>query len=108
MFPLLPFAAGLLTGVAAIKLIRNEKAKKQLDKAQDRLREATVSSLATLEQSSARLRDKLQTAPPAAAPAQDAEAPAAAAKAAKPARKPAAKRKTAAKPKAAAPAGGAA
>ena len=66
MFPLLPFAAGLLTGVAAIKLIRNDKAKKQLDKAQDRLREATVSGLATLEHSSARLRDKLQAAPAAA------------------------------------------
>lgn len=105
MFPLLPFAAGLLTGVAAIKLIRNDKAKKQLDKAQDRLREATVSGLATLEHSSARLRDKLQAAP-AAAPA--AETPAAAAKAAKPARKPAAKRRAPAKPKAAAPTGGAA
>lgn len=107
MFPLLPFAAGLLTGVAAIKLIRNEKAKKQLDKAQDRLREATVSSLATLEQSSARLRDKLQTATPDAVPVQDADAPATEAKTAKPARKPAAKRRAAAKPKAAAPAGGA-
>ena len=41
MFPLFPFAAGLLTGAVAIKLIRSEKAKKQLDKAQDRLREAT-------------------------------------------------------------------
>lgn len=102
MFPLLPFAAGLLTGVAAIKLIRNDKAKKQLDKAQDRLREATVSGLATLEHSSARLRDKLQAAPAAAA-----ETPAPEAKAAKPARKPAAKRRAPAKPKAT-PTGGAA
>lgn len=102
MFPLLPFAAGLLAGVAAIKLIRNDKAKKQLDKAQDRLREATVSGLATLEHSSARLRDKLQAAPATA------ETPAPAAKAAKPARKPAAKRRAPAKPKAAAPTGGAA
>ena len=66
MFPLLPFAVGLLTGAAGIRLLRNEKAKKQLDKAQDRLREATVSSLNAIETSSARLRTRLdQTAEPA-------------------------------------------
>ena len=45
MFPLLPFAVGSLTGAVAVKLVRNEKAKKQLVKAQEMLREATVSSL---------------------------------------------------------------
>lgn len=97
MFPLFPFAAGLLTGIAAIRLVRSEKAKKQLDKAQDRLREATVSSLSTIEQSTAKLRDKLQAAPQASEPAvvaQEAEV------AVKRTRKPAAKRKIQAKPKA--------
>jgi hypothetical protein len=66
MFPLLPFAAGLLAGVAATRLIRGKKAKKQLSKTQDRLREAGVSTLNTIEQSMARLhemarqRDRIQ------------------------------------------------
>ena len=59
MFHLLPFAAGLLAGAAAIKLIREDKAKAGLDKVQDRLRDATVSSLTAIEQSSARLRGRL-------------------------------------------------
>ena len=94
MFPLFPFAAGLLTGAVAIKLIRSEKAKKQLDKAQDRLREATVSRLSTIEQSTAKLRDKLQGSP-ASEPAATAQKAAV-----KPVRKPATKRKAPAKPKA--------
>lgn len=66
MFPLLPFAVGLLTGAAGVRLLRNEKAKIQLAKAQDRLREATVTSLNAIETSSARLRTRLdQTAEPA-------------------------------------------
>ena len=66
MFPLLPFAVGLLTGAAGVRLLRNDKAKIQLAKAQDRLREATVSSLNAIETSSARLRTRLdQTADPA-------------------------------------------
>lgn len=63
MFPLLPFAAGLLVGAATIKILRGEKTQKRLDQAQDRLRKVTVNSLSTIEQSSARLRDKLQVAP---------------------------------------------
>ena len=66
MFPLLPFAVGLLTGAAGVRLLRNEKAKIQLAKAQDRLREATVTSLNAIETSSARLRTRLdQTVEPA-------------------------------------------
>ena len=66
MFPILPFAVGLLTGAAGVRLLRNEKAKIQLAKAQDRLREATVTSLNAIETSSARLRTRLdQTAEPA-------------------------------------------
>ncbi len=60
MFPLIPFAVGILTGVAAVKLVRNEKAKKGLESAQERLQNATVSGLAAIEQSSARLRHRLE------------------------------------------------
>ena len=86
MFPLLPFAVGLLTGAAGIRLLRNEKAQKQLDKAQDRLREATVSSLNAIENSSARLRSRLDQPAEATPPAAIAKTP----------RKPAAPRKKAA------------
>ena len=86
MFPLLPFAVGLLTGAASIRLLRNEKAKKQLDKAQDRLREATVSSLNAIETSSARLRTRLDQTSDAAPPVAVAKTP----------RKPAAPRQKAA------------
>ena len=107
MFPLLPFAVGLLTGAVAVKLVRNEKAKKQLDKAQEMLREATVSSLNSIEKSSSRLRDKLQTAPaaeqlPAVKPEKKVSRPAAKSAtkaAAKRAAKPANKRQPVAKPK---------
>lgn len=99
MFPLLPFAVGIVTGAAAIRLLKNEKARKQLDKAQDRLREATVSSLNVIEHSSARLRTKLDPVADAAPAAVEAIEPVA-----KPARKRAAPRKSAPKaaPKAAA------
>lgn len=92
MFPLLPFAVGLVTGAVAIKLVRSGKAKKQIEDTQDYLRHATISGLNAIEQSSARLRDRLQE--PAAAPQEDAPA----AKRAKPAPK---RRPAAAKAKAA-------
>lgn len=98
MFHLLPFAAGLLAGAAAIKLIRDDKAKSGLEKAQDRLREATVSSLTAIEQSSARLRGRLAGEGGASAAAEPAAVVAAVATpAAKPTRKRAAPRKAAAK-----------
>ena len=69
MFHLLPFAVGLLAGAAAVRLIRDDKTRDGLEKAQERLREATVSSLSAIEQSSARLRDRLVSAPDAVEPA---------------------------------------
>lgn len=59
MFPLLPFAAGLLTGAVATRLLKVDKARLGFNKAQDRVREATVSSLAAIEHTSAELRAKL-------------------------------------------------
>jgi hypothetical protein len=64
MIPLFPFAAGLLAGAVAVRLTRGEKVQKQLSKAQNCLREAGVSGLSTIEQSAARLREKMvQTRP---------------------------------------------
>lgn len=62
MFPLLPFAAGLLTGAVVTRLIKPEKARTTLDRAQERVREATVSSLAAIEHTSAGLRARLTQA----------------------------------------------
>lgn len=63
MFPLLPFAAGLLTGAVATRLLKVDKARLGFHKAQDRVREATVSSLAVIEHTSAELRAKLARGP---------------------------------------------
>lgn len=63
--PLLPFAVGLLAGVFTVRLTRNNKARTSFDKAQARLRDATVSGLTVIESSSARLRDKLAAGEPA-------------------------------------------
>ena len=40
MFPLFPFVAGVLTGAVALRLIKTDKTKAGLDKAQDKLRDA--------------------------------------------------------------------
>ncbi|THF63260.1 hypothetical protein [Pseudothauera rhizosphaerae] len=95
MLPLIPFAAGLLTGLVAVNLLKTNKTRAGLDKAQQRLREATASSLAAIESASARARSKLEASPEAeAAPAvKPTAAP----------RKAAPKRKPKAKPAAAAP-----
>ncbi|MCK0512359.1 hypothetical protein [Aromatoleum buckelii] len=61
MYPLLPFAVGLVTGALGIRLLKAGKTRATLDKAQERLREATVSSLSAIEHSSAHLRAKLAT-----------------------------------------------
>lgn len=75
MLPLLPFAAGILAGAAAVRLLRDQRTRLDLDKlrnslgkAQETLREAAVSGLAGIEHSSARAKERL-SAPPAAAPA---------------------------------------
>lgn len=80
MLPLLPFAAGIATGALAIKLWRNQTTRAGIDKAQDKLRQATVSGLEAIEHSSAKVRAKL-AAPAAKGVA--AKKPAAAKKAAK-------------------------
>lgn len=67
MYPLLPFAAGLLAGAVVTRLVKAERARMTLGKAQDRLRDATVSSLAAIEHSSAGLRSRLMHAGEAAA-----------------------------------------
>lgn len=97
MFHLLPFAVGLLAGAVTVKMVKNDQAKKQLEKAQDSLRRATVSSLNAIEQSSARLRSKLAEPVEAPAPALAVEAAPASAPAKSP-RKRAPARKTTAKP----------
>lgn len=62
MFPLFPFVAGVLTGAVALRLIKTDKTKAGLDKAQDKLRDATVSSLEAIEHASARARKRLTAA----------------------------------------------
>ncbi len=59
MLPLLPFAAGLVTGAVAIKMMRNQKTRAALDNARDSLRKASVSGLARLESSTAAMRERL-------------------------------------------------
>jgi hypothetical protein len=66
MLPLLPFAAGLIAGAAVVKIAKNDKTKANLDKAQNRLKEATVNGLTVIEQSSAKLRGKLTAEAPVA------------------------------------------
>ena len=62
MVPLFPFVAGVLTGAVALRLIKTDKTKAGLDKAQDKLRDATVSSLEAIEHASARARKRLTAA----------------------------------------------
>lgn len=70
MFPLLPFVAGVLTGAAALRLVKSdkvgarveaggEKARAGMEKAQGTLRGAAVSSLEAIENASARARKRL-------------------------------------------------
>ncbi|ENO88639.1 hypothetical protein [Thauera linaloolentis] len=59
MFPLFPFVAGVLTGAVALRLLKTDKTKAGLEKAQDTLRGVTVSSLEAIESASARARKHL-------------------------------------------------
>ena len=52
----------MLTGAVALRLIKTDKTKAGLDKAQDKLRDATVSSLEAIEHASARARKRLTAA----------------------------------------------
>lgn len=76
MFPLFPFLAGALTGAVALRLIKTDKTKAGLEKAQDKLRDATVTSLEAIEHASARARKRLspsETEAQAAAPEEKSE-----------------------------------
>lgn len=99
MLPLLPFAAGILTGVVALRVFKNDAAKRGLDKAQSGIRNATVSSLEAIENASSRARRHLASEAEDAAKAAPSAEPAAAP--AKAARKPAAPRKRASRAKSA-------
>ncbi|KAF7598220.1 MAG: hypothetical protein CGU28_13420 [Candidatus Dactylopiibacterium carminicum] len=66
MIPLIPFALGIVSGAIAVRLARTVKAKESLvvareglQKTRSSLRDATVSSLAAIEHTSARVREKL-------------------------------------------------
>ncbi|WP_246262311.1 hypothetical protein [Aromatoleum evansii] len=72
MYPVLPFAIGAMVGAAAVRLLKTVNLRGGLDKAQEKLRDATITSLDAIEHSSAGLKAKLAAAPePAeAAPAE--------------------------------------
>lgn len=112
MLPLLPFAAGLVAGAIAVRLLRNEKTRDGLDKvqekarlglekAQESLRGATISGLSAVESSSAAMKRRLSAGKAAEGVEEHAAAPRKAprkkpaAAARKPAAKPAAAKKTA-------------
>jgi len=59
MLHFIRFAAGVITGVVAMQLIKNKSTRTALEKTQDRLREVTVSSLQAIENASARARTQL-------------------------------------------------
>lgn len=76
MYPLLPFAAGMLAGAVVLRLLKTDTTKAGLAKAQRGLRDATVSSLETIENASARARVRLTAPAPEAAEPTAAVAPA--------------------------------
>ena len=59
MFHFIRFAAGVLTGMAAMALIKSKKTKAGLEKAEDKLRGAAASTLRTVEKASAKAREHL-------------------------------------------------
>ncbi len=59
MLPILPFAAGIVTGMVALRLFKSDKAKAGLTKARGGLREVTLNSLEAIESVSARARGRL-------------------------------------------------
>lgn len=59
MFPFFPFVAGVLAGAVVLRLAKSEKTQAGLDKAQNTLRSATVSSLEVIEQASTKARQRL-------------------------------------------------
>lgn len=63
----LPFTLGILAGSLAVRLARSRRAKQGLQRAGSTLRGATVSGLNSLEQTSAKVRARLEQ--PGASPA---------------------------------------
>ena len=66
MSQILPFTLGVAVGAALLRLLKHERARDGLHKAQGKLREATVSGLDAIEKASARARSRLEGAPQAA------------------------------------------
>lgn len=79
MWHLAPFAAGVIAGAVALRLLKAGKTGTGLEKAQDRLRDATVSGLQAIESASARTRARLGERADGAEAATEAGATAAAA-----------------------------
>lgn len=63
MSQILPFTLGVAVGAALLRLLKHERARDGLHKAQGKLREATVSGLDAIEKASARARTRLEGAP---------------------------------------------
>lgn len=59
MFPLLPFAAGLLAGGLAVRYLRDEKTRASLASARDALTSAAHSGLSSLKSTAGDLRERL-------------------------------------------------
>lgn len=103
MFPLLPFAVGIVAGGLAVRFLRDENTRSGLHKAGETLRSATQSGLTTIKTSTAAVRQHFAPEAPAAKPKaaprkRKAPAKTASATVAAPERKAAAPRKRAAKP----------
>lgn len=81
MFPLLPFAAGIVAGGLAVRWLRDENTRAGLQKARETLHTATQSSLATIKSSAVAVKQRFASAPADVA-APDTAKPAAKAKAA--------------------------
>lgn len=72
MFPLFPFVAGIAAGVVGLRLAKNEKTRKSLSAAQDKLKEAGSSGMAAVQKLADKARARFgdaDTEAPAKAPA---------------------------------------
>jgi hypothetical protein len=65
MFPLMPLLLGAVTGAALVRLAQKGRHQHYVHQAKDKLLTATSSSLESLEQASAKLRQKLEPTPTA-------------------------------------------
>jgi hypothetical protein len=58
MLHLARFAAGVITGIVAMKLIQSKSTKKTLEKAQDKLRDAKTSTVQALKNAQTKIRSQ--------------------------------------------------